>query len=311
MRFLALGLCFAAPLVASQHAVRAEYAALPAGTAISVKLTEGIDSDRDPYGKQYAASIAAPVDLVGGQTIAAGSPATVVLIHNNSGWLSQLAGITVNGRKFRVTSSAGIVTILQGANSNAKPASAMATLRELSAPANQAANSTTSGQRVILPAATELRFVLIGAGTAAPAPRSSSRRANPVPARATAPAATPEPDAQTGVPYLCRANDVPDRGVPITYYIADVFETSDDLAEVEKQWREYLVTTYPYRFAHSSGTTAHCTRLNADTYSQKDSLEKLEQEWKSEKVQIVETRWHYRIGPPPRPAASLPASTPP
>jgi len=309
MRFLALGFCLAVPLIASQPVVRAD-TALPAGTAISVKLTEGIDSERDPFGKQYAASIAAPVDLVGGQTIAAGSPATVVLIHNNSGWLSQLAGVTINGRKFRVTSGAGTVILLQAPNPSNKPASALATLKEMGTPVGQGAGSTTSGQRVLLPAATELRFVLINTGTAAPATRAPSRRATPTSARETA-SATPESASQTGVPYLCRANDAPDRGVPISYFIADVFETSDNLAEVEKEWREYLVATYPYRFAHNNGPAAHCTRLNADTYSQRDTRERLEQEWKSEKAQIVETRWHYRIGPPPRPAASLPASTPP
>jgi hypothetical protein len=301
MKTSALGLCLLLTFCAARAAVRTE-AILPAGTAISVKLADSIDSDRDPYGKQYAASIAIPIDVARSHTIAAGSPATVVLLHNNSGWLPQLATVTIDGKKFKVTSSAGMLI-----TSGPKPANApnltLATLKELGGPAAIPAGAPLpSGQRVRLPAATELRFILIGTADAAPVIRAASRHtASTKPAAARA---ISKPAEEAGVPYLCRANDTPDRGVPITYYIADVFETRDDPAQVEKRWFQYLVTTYPYRFAHSSRSLAHCTRLEADTFAQGDPLDRLQQEWRSENAQVIQTRWHYRIGPPP--SAAMP-----
>src|ERR1700747_212812 len=82
---------------------------LPAGTVVSVTLADPIDSDHDAFGKQYAAS----VKIVAGQTIAPGSRATVSLLHNNTGWLTQLTGLTINGRKFQVFSGAGSVVSTQ------------------------------------------------------------------------------------------------------------------------------------------------------------------------------------------------------
>ena len=310
MKLLGLGLCLLFTFSATYAAVRTE-ATLPAGTTISVKLSDGIDSDRDPFDKQYAASIASPVVLADGQTIAAGSPATVVLLHNNSGWLPQLTTVTINDRRFKVTSGAGtLVGPAQSRNPGNKPDSTLATLKEMggAAPTITASTPLPSGPRVRLPAATELRFVLIE--TAAPARVISAASRHTIPSRARAAVSAPQVERETepGVPYLCRANDTPDRGVPISYYVADVFETSDSPAEVEKRWFDFLVTTYPYRFAHSSRAVAKCTRLQPDTYAQQDMRNRLEQEWKAENAQVIQTRWHYRIGPPP-PAATLPPAS--
>lgn len=308
MKSLVLGLCLSLTFSASRAGIRTE-PTLPSGTAISVKLADSIDSDRDPYGRRYAASTTVPVAIAGGQRIAAGSPAAVVLLHNNSGWLPQLAEVTINGRKFKVTSSAGmLIAPAHRPKAGDVPGSPFAILMDIGSPvAIPAGTPLPSGQRVRLPAATELRFVLIESADAAPAiPVASRHMASTRVATSTT---IQRPGSEPVIPYLCRANDVPDRGVPITYYIADVFETSADSAEVERRWFDYLVATYPYRFAHSSRTLAHCTRLQPDTFAQGNPVGRLEQEWKSENAQVIQVRWHYRIGPPPSEATPLRGAT--
>ena len=110
---------------------------------------------------------------------------------------------------------------------------------------------------------------------------------------------------QPRIAYLCRATDATDRAVPISYYVADVFETSDNASLVERRWRQYLVATYPYRFARNPNATAQCTRMTDVAFDRN----KLEEQLKSQNAEIVETRWHYTLGPPP-PATAAPAATP-
>ena len=304
MKYLSLGLCLSCTLLVSQPGVGSEVA-LPAGTAVSVRLADTIDSDHDPLGKQYAASVAAPVDITGGQTIAPGSPATVVLIHNNSGWLTLLKALTVNGRRFQVVSSAGsLIGPEQGSKADAS-AGMLGRIGIAPAPA------PTSDHRVLLPPATQLRFLLVGTATAAhalpanPRPRRSARiDTSPVAPPAESLAA---PQPKPGIAYLCRASDTSDRAVPTAYYVADVFRTSDNPTLVERRWHEFLVATYPYRFANNPHATIQCTRLNDP--ADRDARKKLEGELKSENAEIIETRWHYRLGPPPVPTRMPATST--
>ena len=131
------------PKMLPQLTSRSEIA-LPAGTVVSVTLSDPVDSDHASFGRQYAAS----VNFIDGHAIAPGSRANVVLLNNNTGWLTQLTGLTVNGRKLQVFSGAGSV-IATDQGSKASPA------------------APTSNQRFLLPPATQLRFVLIRGTTAA------------------------------------------------------------------------------------------------------------------------------------------------
>ena len=283
----------ASPNMLPQPASGSEIA-LPAGTVVSVTLADPIDSDIDPFGKEYAAS----VDSVEGRAIAPGSRATVVLLNNNTGWLTQLTGLTVNGRKLQVLSGAGSVIT---AEQDSKASSSGGILGQMGfAPAAPA-----SSQRILLPPATQLRFVLMGSPTAARAV-AASRRYGPSARMGTEPgwsaaesmtASQQEPEFT----YLCRASDTLDRALPISYYIADVFKTSDSQALVERRWLDFLVATYPYKFANNRHPSAQCTRLTDPVTS------KLEGEsGVPGNAEIVETRWHYTLGPTP---ASLPAAS--
>jgi hypothetical protein len=303
MKFLAFGLCLSCTILMSVPAVASEVA-LPAGTAVSVKLADAVDSARDPIGKKYAALVAAPVDIVGGQTIAAGSHATVVLVHNNSGWLTQLTALTVHGRTLDVASSAGTLITPEQAS---KPTST-GILGSIGA-ALATTTAPTSPHRVLLPPATQLRFLLIGTATAARPVATSPRPRSPV---RTGPAlgfSRAVSEQTPGIAYLCRARDRSDRVNPTSYYVADVFETFDDPAFVEKRWHEFLVATYPYTFANNAHATINCMRLS-DSAAERDVRKKLENESKLQNAEIVETRWHYTLGLPPRPATSPTASTP-
>jgi hypothetical protein len=248
---------------------------------VSVTLADPIDSDRDPFGKQYAAS----VNLIEDQAMAPGSQATVVLLSNNSGWHTQLTGFTVNGRRFQVLSGAGSVI---SAEQGSKADSPNGILGQMGlAPAIASIN-----QRVLLPPATQLRFVLMGSVTAARAVAAGRRylaaarigtESGLFPLEAIA-ASPREPEFA----YLCRASDAPDRPLPISYYLADVFKTSDSQALVERRWNEFLVATYPYKFANNRHPNASCTRL---TDPASDRV--------PDNAEIIETRWHYTLGPLP------------
>jgi hypothetical protein len=273
---------------------------LPAGTVVSVTLADPIDSDHDPFGKQYAAS----VKIVEGQAIAPGSRATIGLLHNNTGWLTQLTGLTINGRKFQVFSGAGSVIATQ---QDSKSSPSRGILEQVSfAPATKPA----SDQRVLLPPATQLRFVLITGTTPA---RAASPRHTPATRMDTDPGVSPAASIaaslqEPGTAYLCSASDTPDCDLPTFYYIADVFTLSDSQALVERRWHEFLVATYPYRFADNPHATAQCSRM-ADPATALNAREKLEGKLKSEKAEVVETRWYYTLGPPPSRASSPAAST--
>lgn len=269
--------------------------ALPAGTVVSVTLADAIDSDHDRFGKQYAAS----VETIEGWPIVPRSRATVVLLNNNTGWHTQLTGLTVKGRSFRVFSGAGsLVSTDQDSQSSSPPWILERVGRAPTAPG--------TNDRVRLSPATQLRFVLIrnttGAGEVAPYESAARMGMEPGFLHADA-----ESQRQPEVAYLCRANDMPEGALPI-YYIADIFKTSDNPSLVESRWHQFLVSTYPYRFANNAHATTRCSRLTDPTGDLKAG-ERLAGELKSENAEVVQTRWHYTIGPPPAPAPWSAAST--
>jgi hypothetical protein len=77
------------------------------------------------------------------------------------------------------------------------------------------------------------------------------------------------------IAYLCRVSDTPDPALPNSYYVPVVFETSDSQAVVERRWHEFLVATYPYRFANNPHATGQCNRLT-DPAADLSAREKLE-----------------------------------
>ena len=294
-----LGLCLSCVLLASQPCVGSEVA-IPAGTIVDVKLVDAINSARDASGKQYTASVAVPVAIAGSQTIPAGSKATIVLVHNNSGWVTQLKALTVNGRQFDVTSGAGTLA-------KAKPVAPSSSI------AQQMGLSQTGGivsdEPLVLPPNTELRFRVIESATRARPTASTARSRQPARINSSPQVAPSIPEKESGIAYLCSAKDKSDRPLPSSYYVADVFETSDRPDVVERRWRQHLIATYPYTFANNPHAIVHCTRL-ADVAAEREARQKLDAQSKSENAQIIETRWHYTLGPPPNPPALTSPSPP-
>jgi hypothetical protein len=284
----------ASPEFRLQPASGSEMALTP-GTVVFVTLADPIHSSIEPFEKQYAAS----VNSIGGHEIAPGSQATITLLNNNTGWLTQLTGLTVKGRKFQVLSGAGAV-IVTGQASNVNSSSGI--LKQIGfAPTSAPA----SNQAVVLPSGTQLRFVLAGSQTPVrevaasrhyrPAAAGIGTELGVSPVESVA-AFAQEPEFA----YLCRANEAPDRTLPISYYIADVFKTSDSQAIVERRWYDFLIATYPYKFANNRRVVAQCTRIT-NTAAARDVEA-------PGTAAIVQTRWHYTLGFPPSPAY-LPAAS--
>jgi hypothetical protein len=286
MKYLSLGLCLACTLLLSRLGFGLDVT--PAGgTRVSVILAEPIDSDHEAFGKQYQASLIGPVALPDGKTIPAGARATVTLIHNNSGWLTQLTSIVVDGRTFVVSSNAGSI-IVPGQES--KPGAGADLLIRIGL-----AQKTVATGRIQLASSTQLRFRLMGIESPTRQATESSRRRPASPA-ASSPAVSPVQPA--GISYLCRATDQSGRA-PNPYYVADVQKTGDNPALVESSWRQYLVATYPYRFANNPHAVVQCTRL-MDAAGERDSRRTLESgiNANSDETGIVHTPWRYTLGPP-------------
>jgi hypothetical protein len=157
------------------------------------------------------------------------------------------------------------------------------------------ATAPTSSQRLLLPPATQLRFVLIGSTRAARAVAANPSH-QPAASIDTEPGLSPDQSIaafrqEPKIAYLCRASDTP-RALPISsYYVEVVVKTSDSQALVERHWQEFLAATYPDRFANNPYAIAQCNRL-IDPAADLSAREKLEGELKSENAGIVETRWH-------------------
>ncbi len=75
-----------------------------------VKIIDLVDSTRDPAGKVYRGGLVRPVNIGNGVIIAQGSPATVVLVRNGSGWNLQLTSLVIKGQVTPVRSEPGILT---------------------------------------------------------------------------------------------------------------------------------------------------------------------------------------------------------
>lgn len=81
---------------------------IPAGTVITVRMIDGVDSSRDRAGQEFSASVASPVVVNGREVIPSGSDARVRLITaKNAGHMTgqselqlQLAGVNIAGSNY-------------------------------------------------------------------------------------------------------------------------------------------------------------------------------------------------------------------
>lgn len=283
MKYIGLALCFASIFALPQTSLCLDMTPRP-GTGVSVTLAEPVDSDHDAFGHEYQAVLTAPLELPNGAVIPAGARATISLIHNNSGWLTQLTSIVANGRAYTISSSSGSIIA---------PRSPQADLDAgLLIRIGLARRAPVTG-RIQLSSSTQLRFFLIGVATPVRAAINRSPRSTPQPLAGSTSAIQAAKARLGRVSYLCRATDESGQG-PNPYYVADVQQTLDNPALVERSWRQYLVTTYPYRFGNNPRATIHCTRLpNTD--------KTLQTSMNSEDAVAVHTQWRYTLGPPSKP----------
>ena len=81
---------------------------IPAGTVITVRMIDGVDSSRDRAGQEFSASVAAPIVVNGREIIPSGSDARVRLITaKNAGHMTgqselqlQLSGVNIAGNNY-------------------------------------------------------------------------------------------------------------------------------------------------------------------------------------------------------------------
>jgi hypothetical protein len=164
--------------------------AIPAGTAIVVRMIDAADSTKDPLGRTYRLSVDQPVFVAGRTVIPRGADATAVLVDTQqSGKFAgktsltlNLQSVVVNGRSYDIDSSTvtdasssrtlrsgkviggttalgAIVGALAGAGKGAAIGAASG------AAVGAGAQILTSGQRVRIPSETRLTFRLDSALT--------------------------------------------------------------------------------------------------------------------------------------------------
>ena len=258
-----------------------------AGTAVSVRMIDTVNSASDPAGKQYRASVTTAVTAANDVSIPQGAAATVTLTSNGSGYTARLSSITLNGQAVAVTSnSASVSSVGQYAQSRAANAVGSILGHHVSAPASVAAAAT--GQRVSLPTGTTLTFVLgespasNSGGSIAPAAQGGQ----PAPAQQTAyaapaPAAAPAPGHDA---YLCRYYGQKDAH-PITY-VTPIIYTG---APPNQAFFNYLNTTFDLsKIQYGTGS---CRRYSNDPATQANSVDMLEKQWAASKTEVIHVDW--------------------
>jgi hypothetical protein len=136
-----------------------------AGPTVVVRMIDPVDSSSAPAGKQYRVSLIRPVNAGNGVIIVQGSPATVTLVRNASGWGVQLSSLRINGQVVPVTSNSG--SLIDAANAR------NAMLEKLGRKPGFPAVAAT-GERVILTQGITLSFVL----SAIPQPNAATGASN-------------------------------------------------------------------------------------------------------------------------------------
>ncbi len=281
--------------------------AAPSGISVPVKMIDPVDSQTDPAGKQYRASVAKAVNAGSGVQIPQGTPATVVLAQGANGWSTQLTSLTVGGQAIAVTSSSASVTSA-AQNAAATAANAVGSVfggfGHHAPPA--AVTAVAVGQRVVLPPGVTLTFVVAtpgAAGGAAPAvdaapaanPAPEATAAAPAPTPAAGPAPNPAPVAAvaapaangryvfcfTGHPANPPTNAFTNATEPVTYF-SDVFPEPSIGLHVTVDWNAFL--------QKGSMPQGACQDRVGLSVAQAGK-QQMEDARRNEKKQIVETGW--------------------
>ena len=251
------GPLFLSLLVLASTALHAQAPA--AGTTVSVKMIDTVNSGSDPAGKQYRASVAKAVTAANGIAIPQGAAATVTLTSSGSNYATQLSSITINGQVVAVTSnSASANSAAQSAVSSAAASAVGSVLggfgHHVSAPASVAIAAT--GQHISLPTGTTLTFVLgASPALAAPAPSSSQPVTAAQPAsnslsNSSAASGASAGDSLTAM-YICQSNPPPNPSDPGygKIYLTAAFEvpvaTEGSIPVIEPAFSAYLQGDVP------------------------------------------------------------------
>jgi hypothetical protein len=274
-----------------------------AGTTVSVKMIDTVNSSGDPAGKQYRASVTKAVDAGNGVTIPQGAAATVTLTSSGADYAAQLSSITINGQAVAVTSdSATVSAVAQYAAS--KAASAVGSVlgglgHHVSAPAAVAAAAT--GQHVSLPTGTTLTFVLgvspasnqAASATSAPAPTAQPMEASAAPAPSPAASSAPGPSANgryvycyTGHPAWAPTNSYTSATEPVTYFSEIFPETIDYGLHVSVDWNNFLQQK---SLPHAQAGCDDAIGLSAAQTKKQQKQD----EYRKENKQVVETGWKF------------------
>jgi hypothetical protein len=295
---------FLLPLLISRGALHAQTQAPAAGTSVTVRMIDGVDSQSDPPGKQYRASVANAVDGGNGVRIPQGAIAAVALVKSGSGWTTQIVSVTINGQIVAVASAQASVASGQAAASSTASA-VNSVLHGIGHRANAPAGITAiaTGQRVVLPPGTTLTFVL----TQPPASNSGASTA-PIPSAApivnSSAEQTTTPSAINSVTSansggrlsamnICFSNPPPTPSDPNhkTKYLTAVFEVPVDtegaIPEIEPAFAAYLKATYQYQ---SAGITCQPIWSVADAQT---AQKKIISDRDTAKLKIVDTGWRY------------------
>ena len=158
---------------------------IPSGTAIVVRMIDGIDSARDRVGQTFRASLDVPVVVNGQTVIPQGADSVVVLAYSQeSGKIEgktvltlQLKSVSVNGRTYATTTSAVAKASSSRTKRSGEVIGGTAALGAIigaiagggrgaaigagsGAAVGTVAQVATSGQKVKVPAETQLTFAL-------------------------------------------------------------------------------------------------------------------------------------------------------
>lgn len=300
---LVLFCIFVSPLLNSRFALHSQAPA--AGTSVAVKMLDAVDSQSDPAGKQYRASVTKAINAGNGVSITQGAAATVTLAMNGSTWVAQLTSVVINGQAVAVSSSSASVTSATGAAANA--VSSVLGGFGHHAPAPTSVTAIASGKRVLLPPGTTLNFVLAdpapantppAAASAAPVAQPPAASAAPAASSAPAPASSSAAASSGNVSAgpltamnICFAITPAVTLDPSTMYLTAAFEvpvnTQGSIPVFQPAFSDYLKTTYHY----TGGITCQPIWSINDA---KQAQAKLTDDRDRGKVKVINTGWRYQ-----------------
>jgi hypothetical protein len=288
--------------MAATPALQAQTQTAPAaGTSVTVRLLDAVNSANDAAGKQYRASVSSAVHAGNGVMIPQGAVAAVRLDNggNGSGWTTQLVSVTIDGQPVAVASSSASVTSAAQTAAQAKMKalngmnSILGAGHHVNAPADIAA--VASGQRVILPMGTTLHFVL--SQPLAPSPALSAGQpivasASPAPSPASGPAATSGAGGLTAM-EMCFSKLPPFPSDPSynKQYLSAAFELPVDWrGELAPAFVDYLKATYQVRLEATCVSFWSTSEARTRQKQLADDRDRI-------KLKMVNTGW--RLGQPP------------